>query len=226
MAIQIWSQLLSPFTQQNSRLTIRSTGAAGRADSEISVVRRGPVNGAVRRIDSAHEMGKRRDEQACFWVRKGNRKRLRWLLGRHPELRTSNSALLVFAAIWHNRGMLRWLLERGVAPDSGRGDGGNTPLMQAAADGDVFAIEALLEFGANPNALNSASENPLGFAVTWEQVRAIELLVAAGAEINNTDDSGPGLTQLDMAELSGWSEVASVLRRLGAKKFNELSVTP
>lgn len=172
-------------------------------------------------------MGKRRDEQTYFLVRKGNRKRLRRLLTRHPELRTSDSAQLVFAAIWHNRGMLRWLLERGVSPDSGRGEGGrgNTPLMQAAADGDVFAIETLLEFGADPNALNNASENPLGFAVTWEQIRAIELLVAAGAEINNTDDSGPGLTQLDMAELSGWSEVASVLRRLGGKKHDELSAT-
>lgn len=170
-------------------------------------------------------MGKRRDEQACFFVRKGNRKRLRWIIGRHPELRKSNSAQLIFSAIWHNRGMLRWLLERGVSPDSGRGDYGTTPLMQAVADGDVFVIEILLEFGANPNALNSASENPLGFAVTWNQIRAIELLVLAGAEINNTDDSGPGKTQLDWAELSGWTEVASVLRRLGARKYSELGAT-
>lgn len=181
----------------------------------------------LRQTYPAHEMGKRRDKQAYFFVRNGNRKRLRWLLGRHPELRTSNSAILVFAAIWHNRGILRWLLERGVSPDSGRGDcgKGNTPLMQAAADGDVFAIELLLEFGANPNELNRESENPLGFAVTWEQIRAIELLVAAGAQLNNLDDSGPGKTQLDWAELSGSTEVASVLRRLGAKRYNELGVS-
>lgn len=94
--------------------------------------------------------------------------------------------------------------------------------MSAAAEGDVGAMMLLLEYGANPNALNSYSENPLGYAVTWQQPRAIEVLVAAGAEINNMDDSGPGMTQLDWAELSQWTEMVSVLRALGAKRFEEL----
>jgi ankyrin repeat protein len=94
--------------------------------------------------------------------------------------------------------------------------------MSAAAEGDVGAMMLLLEYGANPNALNSYSENPLGYAVRWQQPRAIEVLVAAGAEINNMDDSGPGMTQLDWAVLSQWTEIASVARALGAKRFEEL----
>jgi len=103
------------------------------------------------------------------------------------------------------------------------GEGGNTPLMQAAAEGDSQTINLLLEFGANPSALNSESENPLGFAVSWKQLKAIELLVAAGADINNIDDPGPEKTQLDWAELSDWTEGALLLRTLGAKRYSELS---
>ncbi len=121
--------------------------------------------------------------------------------------------------------MIRWLLERGVSPDCRMGDHGNTPLMHAAADGDATVMALLLEFGADPTLLNDASETALGFAVTYNHVTAIEVLVNAGADINNTDDSGPNRTQLDTAELSDWPEVAAALRRLGAKRFSELNAT-
>lgn len=55
--------------------------------------------------------------------------------------------------------------------------------------------------------------------------RLRSLLVSAGADINNTDDSGPNRTQLDIAELSDWPEVAAALRRLGAKRYSELNVS-
>jgi ankyrin repeat protein len=168
-------------------------------------------------------MGKRLDQKAFRLVQRGNRRRLRHLIGKHAELRSSDHAMLIFAAIWHNRGMLRWLLERGVSPDCQLGNNDNTPLMQAAAEGDIFVMKLLLEFGADPNAVNEYSENPLGFAVTYEQPEAIRILVAAGADLNSTVDSGPGRTQLDCAELSGWSDVAELLRALGGKRFTELN---
>jgi ankyrin repeat protein len=168
-------------------------------------------------------MGTKRNNKAYNLVCRGNRKRLRHLLGKHAELRTSDSAMLVYAAIWRNYGMLRWLLERDVSPDSRMGKNGNTPLMQAAADGDIRVIKILLEFGADPNAVNSNSENPLGFAITWQQPDAIRLLVAAGADVNSTVDSGLGRTQLDIAELSEWDDCAEVLSELGGRRFVDLS---
>ncbi|MEW4490413.1 ankyrin repeat domain-containing protein [Thalassoglobus sp. JC818] len=147
---------------------------------------------------------------------------MRLLLRKHPELLKSDEAMLIFTAIWENRSMLRWLLERGVSPDCRLGKVGNTPLMQAAAEGDLEAMVLLLDFGADPNALNEESENPLGFAVAWKQLEPIRVLVAAGADINDTADSGPERTQLDIAEFSGWTEVAALLRSLGAKRFSEL----
>ena len=174
-------------------------------------------------------MGKRINDRAYFYIRRGNRKRIRYLLGKHPYLCTSDEAMLAFLAIWLNRGMLRWLLERGVSPDGRLGKNGNTPLMQAASEGDCEVMELLLEFGADPNAINEHSENPLGFAVSWNQLDAIRILVTAGADINDTTDSGPEKTQLDWAELSGWTEGADLLRSLGAKRHVELissSVSP
>lgn len=131
--------------------------------------------------------------------------------------------MLIFTAIWHHRGMLAWLLEQGVSPDCRMGAGGNTPLMGAAAKGNLSTMKLLLKFGANPAALNFDSENALGYAVTWKQPQSIELLVAAGADINNMDDSGPEMTQLDWAELSSWTEGAQLLRSLGAKRYSELA---
>jgi ankyrin repeat protein len=167
-------------------------------------------------------MGKRRNQKTYNLVRRGNRRALRQLLCKHSDLRTSNEANLVFAAIWHNRGMLRWLLEHGVSPDCRLGELGNTPLMQAAADGDLWAMQMLLKHGADANAINAESENPLGFAVAWEQAEAVRLLLAAGADVNNTEDSGPDRTQLDWAELSLWPEVIEALRSGGGKRFVEL----
>lgn len=169
-------------------------------------------------------MGKERDNLAYNLVLRGNRARLRQLLRKHRELKSSQVAMLVYASIWHNRGMLRWLLAQGVDPDCRMGKHGNTPLMQAASDGDVWAIETLLEFGANPNALNEQQENPLGFATSWQQLDSIKLLVAAGADINDTADSGPLRTQLDWAELSNWQSGADLLRSLGGRRYIELEV--
>lgn len=168
-------------------------------------------------------MGKRRDYKARSLVERGNRKRLKRLLHRHPELRTSNTADLVHTAVFFNRGMFLWLLERGVSPDCRSGYSGNTPLMHAACHSDLEMMKLLLQFGADLNAVNEYSEDAFGYAVTWEQPQAVELLVARGVDVNDMVDSGPGRTQLDCAEQSKWVEMAATLRALGAKRFSELN---
>ena len=167
-------------------------------------------------------MGQRVYDKAEHYIKRGNRKRLKLLLKRHPELLSSDDAMLLFSAIWRNQGMVQWLLDHGVLADTRMGHLGNTPLMQAAAEGDALNARLLLKYGADPNALNDENENPLGFAVTWKQTELIEILVDAGADVNNMDDSGPNMTQLDLAECSGWQDVCATLRSLGAKRYNEL----
>lgn len=83
-------------------------------------------------------MGTRTIEKVRRLGRRGNRKRLRSLLRKHPMLKTSNHALLIDTAILDNRTTLPWLLEQSVSPDCrGGGDLENTPLMNAAADGET-----------------------------------------------------------------------------------------
>jgi hypothetical protein len=168
-------------------------------------------------------MGKRREEKARNLVRRGNRRRLRHLLNKHADLRSNNTAGLIDSAMWLNRGMLHWLLEHGVSPDGRTSAMGTTPLMSAAAHGDIQVMKLLLQFGADPNALNESSENALGYACSWQQPEAIRILAEAGVDVNDTTDSGPERTQLDWAGSSGHTEVVAMLRSLGGKRYVELN---
>src|SRR4051812_44435954 len=93
--------------------------------------------------------------QAVRYVKCNNRKRLGWLLTRYPHLKTAvqpgDYRSLLFVARWWNPGMLPWLLEQEVDPDTPESDGG-TLLMGAAADNDLALARLLLGHGANVNA--------------------------------------------------------------------------
>lgn len=166
-------------------------------------------------------MGQRVFDKAEYYVRRGNRKRVRALLKKHPYLRQSHDSLLVFNAIWRNRSMLPYLMQRGVHPDCRMGGSGNTPLMQAAADGDMETIEILLKHGADPNARNEENELPLGFACSWEQWDAAKALIQKGADVNGVEDEGR--THLDWVVLSNKPDGIAVLRSSGALPYSELA---
>jgi ankyrin repeat protein len=158
-------------------------------------------------------MGKRLEEKAANLVRRGNRRRLRQLIGKHPYLLGCKPSVILHTAYWMNRGMLRWLLQKGMYPDSTM-PGGNTVLMCAAADGDTTSMKVLLEYGATVEAKNEEGETPMGFAVAYEQPDAIHLLAVNGANIDGTESTNR--TYLEWADLSGWSRAADALRSLGA----------
>ena len=107
-------------------------------------------------------MGQRVFDKADFYIRRGDRKRLRRLLNKRPRLLESDDSLLLFTAIWSRPSLVRWLLDRGVPADNRMGSGSNTPLMQAAADGDTTLMRMLMEFGADIEATNECNERPLG----------------------------------------------------------------
>jgi ankyrin repeat protein len=155
-------------------------------------------------------MGAQRDRKAHNYVVRNNRKRLRHLLGKHPELRTSSEAWIVAAAVLGNPGILTWLFQRGVCPDSRLGDGGDTPLMLAVGYGDLHVMRTLLEHGADPNAKNSDGDDAFYRAMSEKQPDAMRLLAEFGAD----------LTQLDKNELwyiqdTHWAEGLAVLNELG-----------
>ena len=155
-------------------------------------------------------MGAQRDRKAHNYVVRNNRRRLRHLLGKHPELKTSSKAWIVAAAVLNNPCILTWLFQRGVSPDSRLGEGCDTPLMLAVGYGDLTVIRTLLEYGADPNAKNSAGDDAFHRAMSEKQPDAMRLLAEFGAD----------MTQLDEHELwyiqhTNWTEGLVVLNELG-----------
>ncbi len=101
---------------------------------------------------------------------------------------------------------------------------GTTPLLRAARAGDAAAIRLLLAHGADTALPNRTGETPLmaaaGIGATGvdtrgkyktqpEAIESIDLLAAAGANINATD--GRGETALFGAASFGWNDVVRCL---------------
>ncbi len=162
-------------------------------------------------------MGKRVFDKADFYLRRGDRKRLGRILRKHRYLLNSQNSMLVYRAVWQYKGMLKWLLDQGVHPDCKMRPNDGTPLMHAAAEGDLATMRLLLEYGADPNARNERNELPLGFACTYEHWAAAELLVERGADVNGIEDEGR--THLDLVTKQQGIEV---LRALGGRLYAEL----
>ncbi len=161
-------------------------------------------------------MGKRVIEKADFYLRRGDRKRLGRLLRKHRDAKPL-MAWLVYRAVWQCQRMLPWLLAQSIHPDCRLYPSDGTPLMHAAAEGDLEAMRLLLDHGADPNARNEKNELPLGFACSYNQWDAVKLLVERGANVNGIEDEG--MTHLDyVREERG----IQVLRALGGLRYDEL----
>jgi len=104
--------------------------------------------------------------------------------------------------------------------------GCGTALTQAAKEGDIAAIQKLLDQGAdiNENAVVGGSMNGslLSQAAYYCRIEAVKYLIQKGADINNatgwTDygHSGKGLRPLHMAARSGCTEAIKLLLDAGA----------
>ena len=108
-------------------------------------------------------------------------------------------------------------------------------LLKAAQDGNIVAVKKHLAAGADVNAkgwfkltlhiveggnLNKKTYTdwtPLHWAAYRDHKEIVELLIAEGADVNAKD---AGTTPLDVAEEFNLSELASILRKHGAKKGN------
>ena len=165
-------------------------------------------------------MGQRVYEKAWFYTRRGNRKRLRRLIAKRPDLRTSDESCLLLNAIWHNRNLVPWLLARGVSPDCRLGIGSNTPLMQAASENDIDLMLLLLRCGADVMATNEANERPLGFACALNQPDAARILLEHGADPNLPEDVNS--TYLDWAIVGGHTELVAMLKSRAAVRYVHL----
>jgi Ankyrin repeats (3 copies) len=97
-----------------------------------------------------------------------------------------------------------------------------TPLIQAARDGRVDLIPALVKQGADPNQRAGVNGwTPLMHAIHKNQQGSIAALLDAGADVNSR--GADGSTALMMAAGYGYTDIVSLLLERGADPHAQLS---
>lgn len=98
-------------------------------------------------------------------------------------------------------------------------DPDETPLMRAAADGDLKTVRQILSTGAeaNVNALDQAGQSALILACQIQKANpeVVKALLSAGADVNLR--SRNGYTALTWAQARNRSEIVRLLRRAGGR---------
>lgn len=123
---------------------------------------------------------------------------------------------LMFAAMGTDTGMAEKLIEGGADLDLVNYDGWPA-LILAVFFGDASMVDCLLDAGADPNltaAGNGDSALSLAVSAETESVEKLQLLVAAGADIESR--SFAGLTALVWAAMAGKPRTVQLLLDAGA----------
>lgn len=92
----------------------------------------------------------------------------------------------------------------------------STPLIRAAASGDIEKTRVCLTRGENVNETDSYRRTPLSGAVRYGNAGLVELLLAHGADVNVRCDANAG-TPLQIAVEQGWKSIIKLLVEHGAK---------
>ncbi len=88
------------------------------------------------------------------------------------------------------------------------------PLVEAAQNGDVNAVRALLDAGGNVNLKDDAGRTLLMYAALKNQKEVVQVLLDKGADVNARNTTGE--TALSLTAREGHPEIARALLAKGA----------
>jgi len=118
---------------------------------------------------------------------------------------------------------IQWLRERGYDVNNleSRAFNGNTPLLQAALEGDISVVRRLLEAGSSLYAVNDDFNGVLFNACYADSPQIIEILAEAGADLDDVNEEGT--TALMYAASAGRDACVAALLELGCdpRRVNE-----
>ena len=100
-----------------------------------------------------------------------------------------------------------------------------TPIMKAAHLGRAKMIDLLLDYGANPNEIDSIGYSALMRAVMSKNVESVKVLVEAGAivaYVQKTAMMDLGLSAIKLAQMTGRKDMVDVLKEAGANPNEDL----
>jgi ankyrin repeat protein len=138
-------------------------------------------------------------------------------LGADPNATsTEGTTPLADAALKGDLDGVRALLAHGAGPNA-VSQAGTQPIHDAALGDNAEVIRELVMQGADVNArTRDEVQTPLHIAAAMGKMKAVEALVALGADLTIKDSKGR--TPLDAAERVGLTDVVAFLRRAAAAK--------
>jgi ankyrin repeat protein len=121
----------------------------------------------------------------------GNRSIGDTLIAHHATVNAPGNygTALSMALVGRQEAMALHLLEKGASVRFERADGA-TPLMFAAGNGEIRAIQALLAHQDSPNATDADGQTPLMYAARYGQSEATAALLQVGAKVDTADSQG------------------------------------
>lgn len=123
--------------------------------------------------------------------------------------------LLHWAAITNQDArVLQELLQQGMDINSAKNAFKLTPLYIAARDGNLRAVDALINAGADVNYVCRNGATALFVACENGHLEAVKYLIAAGADVNAACNNGA--TPLSIAILRKHNAIAELLKAAGA----------
>lgn len=135
---------------------------------------------------------------------------------------TTNARTIFSAAEEGDAAAVARLLASGASADERTAEGGETPLMRAAARGHEEVVRLLLDAGADVCARRADGFTPLILAAFFGHEAVVRLLVERGADTDARTNLGT--TAARWAEARGFALMAKVLRAAEASKPRVVAV--